>query len=165
MRKFTALYFVFLAVITLSLIGNVKSTSQKMDKVTLYFADRQMMRLVPSDYYINAADTETEINAVIDELLQGRDYIQSIRRLLPTSKDAISAHFSGETAYIDINCEYMSFYESGRDLEELIVYQLVNSVSSVKGVSRVKFLFDGEVRKDFLYRIDMREAFVPDYYV
>ena len=165
MRRFTALYFVFLAIITVFSLNNTVGTSVKMDKVTLYFVDRQMMRLVPTEYYINASDAEGEANAVLDELIRGRDANSSVRRVIPSSKDALSATVSGETAYININTEYMSFYERGRDQEQLVVYQLVNSIASIEGITRVKFLFDGEVKKDFLYDIDMREAFVPDYYV
>ena len=59
--------------------------------------------------------------------------------------------------------KYTEFYETGTLQEELVVSQLVNSVSSVEGISRVKFLFDGKEKKKFIGEMDMREAFVPDY--
>lgn len=165
MKKFIAFYFAFLAIITFFSMDRTATTSVEADKVTLYFADRQMMRLVPMDYYINSTDTLGEINTVLAELIKGRDTNSAVRRILPRENDLLSAKYDGETAYININTAYLDFWEKGYDMEQLVVYQIVNSVSSVEGVDRVKFLFDGEVRKDFLHSIDMRDTFVPDYCV
>jgi len=165
LRKFTFLYFIYLGVITVMLFMPEKEASEQMDKVNLYFVDRQMMRLVSIDYYISEGTVQQEAESVLRELIRGRDRSDVVRRMLPSSPDAASVMVSGEVAYVDISMKYFDFYEKGRHQEELVVYQIVNSLSSVDGISRVKFLFDGKEKKSFLSDTDMREAFVPDYCV
>ncbi|MBP3361553.1 MAG: GerMN domain-containing protein [Clostridia bacterium] len=165
MRKFRFIYLIYLIIITAGLFIPAKQTGEQMDRVNLYFVDRQMMRLIQVDYYVSKATPEKEASLIISELLRGRDGNDSIRRMLPDAEDAISVAVTGSTATININMKYLDFYETGKQQEELVVYQLVNSVSSVEGVSRVKFLFDGKEKKDFLGEMDMRESFIPDYCV
>ena len=42
---------------------------------------------------------------------------------------------------------------------------IVNSLTSIDGIVKVKFTIDGKPQKNFKGFIDMREAFIPDYYV
>lgn len=142
-----------------------KSASVQMEKVKLYFVDRQMMRLVSVDYYVNDGTVQQEAEYVLRELLRGRKGSDAVRRMLPDFSDAASVSVSGEIATVNISMKYFDYYEKGRLQEELVVYQIVNSLTSVEGISRVKFVFDGEERKKFLGETDMREAFVPDYCV
>lgn len=163
MRKFRFIYLIYLIIITAGLFIPAKQTGEQMDRVNLYFVDRQMMRLIQVDYYVSKSTPEKEAALIISELLRGRDENDNVRRMLPNARDAISVTVTGSTATININMKYSDFYETGKLQEELVVYQLVNSVSSVEGISRVKFLFDGKEKKKFIGEMDMREAFVPDY--
>ena len=47
----------------------------------------------------------------------------------------------------------------------LIVYQIVNSLTSIDGIDNVRFTVDGKVKKEYAGFIDMRETFIPDYFV
>ena len=165
LRKFTPIYLA--AVITSQLVTFIpcKSSVEDMERVSLFFVDRQMMRLIETEYYISSASPEKQAEMVIEQLLEGKDENETVRRMLPAESDAINVYVKGDIAYIDINEKYIDSYETGKNQEQLIIYQLVNSVASVDGISRIKFLFDGESKKDFLGEIDMREAFIPDYSV
>ena len=163
LRKFTVLYLVVIVFMPLVTSFSERNKPKEPDRVSLFFVDRQMMRLVESDFYIYESTPEDKARMVVSELINGRDENDMVRRMLPDSRDAIDVTVSGGIAYVDINEKYMEFYEKGKIQEQLIVYQIVNSLSSVEGISRVKFLFDGEEKKEFVGEIDMREAFVPDY--
>ena len=52
-----------------------------------------------------------------------------------------------------------------RDLEYLFVYQIVNSLTSIEGIDAVNFKIDGKIQKKFKGFVDMREVFVPDYFM
>ena len=163
-RKFTVVYLFFTVVIMplFSYYSN-KPASKDMDRVSLFFVDRQMMRLVESEFYISDSSPDEEAKTVVKELIEGRDENKMIRRMLPKKKDAVTVYVENNIAYVDINQKYIDFYEEGKAQEQLIIYQFVNSLSSIDGISRVKFLFDGKAVKDIFGEIDMREAFVPDY--
>ena len=47
----------------------------------------------------------------------------------------------------------------------LMVYSIVNSLTEIDGIVNVRFTIDGRVQKDFVGYLDMRETFIPDYFV
>ena len=102
---------------------------------------------------------------VADELVKGRDDNPKIRRLIPDVRGALKVKVVNDCAYVDINGEVKKKHPEGRDLELLTVYQIVNSLTELDGIRTVRFTVDGEVTRDFMGFIDMRETFVPDYFV
>lgn len=164
LKKFRIIYLIYLIIITVVGCAPVRRTSADLVKVNVYFADKQMMRLVPVDYYISEGSEKFKCEKILAELTRERDYDSNIRRILP-HEDSVSVEVKDSVAIVDIRSEYFSEFEKVRAMENLIVYQIVNSLTTVEGVSRVEFLIDGEKKKNFFGFMDMREAFIPDYYV
>ncbi len=165
MRKLSIIYMIFMIVVTAADFMPHRQTSSDMAKAELFFVDAHMMRLVSIDYYITDTDAEKQAKIIVTELIKGRDGNDVIRRLIPNHKDALSVKLKDEVAVVDVNMKYLDEYETGKLQEELFVYQIVNSLCSLDGINRVKFTFDGEQKKNFIGDMDMREAYVPDYYV
>ncbi len=162
LKKFRVLYLIYLIVITA--IGFVSADEDKpMNKIAIYYVDKQMMRLVPVESYISETNPEKCAECVVGELMTERDYNSNIRPVLPGDKKAVSVKVKNNIAFIDLRSKYFENVPKGRIQEELIIYQLVNSISSIPGIDRIKFLIDGECRKSFFGFVDMREAFIPDY--
>ena len=46
-----------------------------------------------------------------------------------------------------------------RDIEKLFIYQIVNTLTSIKGIRFVKFTIDGVIHKDFIGFYDMRDTY------
>ena len=53
----------------------------------------------------------------------------------------------------------------GRECELTTVYRSVNSLTGLDGIVNVRFTIDGKRQKDFKGYIDMRETFIPDYFI
>ena len=66
-------------------------------------------------------------------------------------------------AYVDISSDIAGNAEKNPENERLIIYQIVNSMTSVDGVEQVLFTIDGKVEKKFMGFLDMREIFTPNY--
>ena len=163
LKKLRIIYLFYLIVITLA--GCVKefNTVTEPANITVYYADRQMLKLVPVSYNIEPCKTENQCRRIIEELTYDRGYNSNIRQMIP--EDSVNVRIKDGIVTVNLRSEYFDKTDKNRRFEELIVYQLVNSLSSVEGVSRVEFLIDGKKEKDFFGFIDMREAFIPDYYV
>ena len=163
LKKLRIIYLFYLIVITLA--GCVKefNTVAEPANITVYYADRQMLKLVPVSYNIEPCRVEKQCRKIIEELTYDRGYNSNIRQMLP--EDSVNVRIKDGIVTVNLRSEYFDKTDKNRRFEELIVYQLVNSLSSVEGVSRVEFLIDGKKEKDFFGFIDMREAFIPDYYV
>lgn len=160
-------YTVFLLIITAGFVCAAISRSAKAEtvQVNLYFIDAQMMRLIPIKTDIPRASTEKMAQRVISELIAGHDDNPKIRRLIPNQKRCMSVKVKDKIAYVDISPDMVSSHPDGRDLELLTVYSIVNSLTSIDGVVNVRFTIDGKPQKDFKGHIDMRETFIPDYFI
>lgn len=66
---------------------------------------------------------------------------------------------------MDIRTKYFKPMPQSRELEKLLVYQLVNSLTSIEGIEYVQFTVDGDTKKGFAGFVDMREIFVADYLI
>lgn len=164
MRKIS--YFIMICMFALS-FASCGTSSQTMasTKVQVYFVDSDMLRLIPTDVYTTEKNPQKAAEIVVQELIQGRDDNHKIRRLIPNIKNAMTVRVKGKIAYVDLSPEMVEKCQDGRDLECLTVYQIVNSLTSIEEIVNVRFTIGGQIQRDFKGHIDMRETFIPDYYV
>lgn len=160
-------YTVFLIIIAAGLCCVLIQRGIKPEaaEVKLYFVDAQMMRLIPSKASIPKTTPAKMAQRVLDELIEGRDDNPKIRRIIPKLRHSMRVTVKNKTAYVDISSAAAHSHPDGRDLELLTIYSIVNSVTSVDGITNVRFTIDGKVQKDFKGHIDMRETFIPDYFM
>lgn len=131
----------------------------------LYFADSSMLRLIPSDFSVRTKNKEKAAKAVIAALEKGKENNNKILRLMPNVKKGLSVRVKGKTAYVNMSGEFVRFHSDARQHEFLTIYSIVNSLTSIDGIINVKFTIDNKIQKDFKGFCDMRETFIPDYYI
>ena len=77
----------------------------------------------------------------------------------------MSVRVKNNTAYVNLKDEFIENMPDNKNHELLMLYSIVNSLTSIDGIDTVKFLFEGEEKKETIAGIDMREVFIPDYYM
>ena len=135
------------------------------NEIKVYFVDAEMMRLIPVKTTMPRTSAEKTARCVLDALIKGHDDNPKIRRLIPREKNCMTVKVKDKTAYVDLKSSMFASHPDGRDPEILTVYSIVNSLTDIDGIENVRFTIDGEVKKDFMGYVDMRETFIPDYYV
>ncbi|MBQ3471820.1 MAG: GerMN domain-containing protein, partial [Clostridia bacterium] len=88
-----------------------------------------------------------------------------IRRLIPKISGCLTARMEDYNVTEDIKSEVIKKHPEGRDLELLTIYQIVNTLTGLDGVKTVRFTIDGKTQRNFMGYLDMRETYVPDYFV
>ena len=161
MKKILLLLTIILGVIFIA--GGFSDGGQTQTK--LYFVDSSMQRLIPSDFTVKTKNTDKAAKAVIAQLVKGHDNNKKIMRLIPDIKDGLSVKVKGTTAYVNMSDEFVRLHSDARPHEILTIYSIVNSLTSIKGITNVKFTIGGKIQKDFKGFCDMRETFIPDYYI
>ena len=158
---------IFVFIITAALAAAVISAREPSELVgvKLYMVDAEMLRLIPIQTYIIDTDPQTEAVSVLKELIRGRDRNPKIRRIIPNNDNCMSVEVESGYACVNIRPSYFKDIPMNRDLEYLFVYQLVNSLTSIEGIDAVNFKIDGKIQKKFKGFVDMREVFVPDYFM
>lgn len=137
------------------------SRSGDMPKTTvkIYYVDAELNRLLPYDEEIVDSDTQHMAEAIISAIIRGRDYNDKIRRIIPNRKDCVTVEIRDNTAYVDLDSSIKKTISDSRDIERLLIYQLVDSLTELKGVRFVKFTVDGEIHKNFMGYYDMRNVY------
>lgn len=159
------LTFVMILAVGFGVVIATHDMKRKMVDTSVYFVDSEMMRLVKVRTSIPKASTELMAQTVLDELIRGRDENPKIYRIIPKIENGLSVKVVGEIAYIDMTDDFVQAHPDGRDQELLTIYSIVNSITSIDGITNVRFTIDGIVQKNFKGYIDMRETFIPDYLI
>lgn len=156
----------FLLMLCACLFGACTTSNPAMSDnrtVDIYYIDSDMLRLVPVDMPIKKMSAQKGAEFVLKKLIEGVDENPKIRRLIPKIKDCLTVKVENETAIINLTQAMIDAPFEGRNLEVLAIYQIVNSITSVEGITTVKFTINGERRENFKGFLDMRETFIPDY--
>lgn len=125
----------------------------------IYLVDTRLCRLLPYDTDIIDASAEDMARDALSNLIEGRDDNGNIRRIIPKMKDCLTVRVDNGVAYVDIDSKIKKNILCSRDIEKLFIYQIVNTITSVKGIRFVRFTVDGEIHKDFLGFYDMRDTY------
>ena len=157
--------FALLLAAAVSALFVSRETHIQTNEIKTYFVDAEMMRLIPVSTSVPRTSAERTARYVLDALIEGHDDNPKIRRLIPREKNCMTVKVKDKIAYVDLKSNMFASRVNGRDLEILTVYSIVNSLTNIDGIVNVRFTVDGEVKKDFMGYVDMRETFIPDYYV
>lgn len=162
-RKIIVIYLLYLSIITGYLFMNYYEEHKETVPATVYYIDSDMLRLVPVECNILKDKPQKQAEDIVSALIRGKDKIKKVRRMIPEDKESISVLVEGDTAIVDI--KNPDDFPDGRVAENLIVYQIVNSLTSVSGIDKVQFTVRGEKMRDFKGFMDMRETYIADLYV
>lgn len=152
MKKITAILCVFTAVIFIFTSVCVKSEN----KVKIYFADRRLHMLVPSECSVYAENSEEGAEKIIS-VIENRNSNEIINLIPKNSGITVSVH--NRTACVDIPRTYKFPLAATKENEQLFIYQIVNSLTFADGIEYVTFTVGGKCKKRFLGFLDMREIF------
>ena len=117
---------------------NLESDDDCAVTVHLYFADEDKQHLVGEYRKINVLDTQPIEQYIIAELIKGPKIKGNIR-LLPKDADIVSAETTDGTCYVNFKKSF-----SSKELRNLMIYSIVNSLTERNGVDCVQFLIDGK---------------------
>jgi len=164
MKKSIFIAGIILVVLILS--GNMLTRENSYDiRSQLYLVDHSMLRLIPVNYKIENSTCEKAAQDIVDKLIEGQDYNNKILRVIPDISDCISVKVKKRTAYVNLKNKFLDNLTDNKNHQVLCLYSIVNSLTSVDGIDTVQFLIDGEIKKEYIGGIDMREVFIPDYYI
>ncbi len=149
----------------LSFFHNADEVNAVNETVDLYFVDSELMMLIPSTYYIPDVSREKAAKKVISELISGRDDNDKIMRIMPKIKNGVTVKVKNDTAYVNLSNEFVQTHTDNAHKEILTVYSIVDSLTSIDGIKKVRFTIGGKEQAKFKGNIDMREVFFPDYTV
>lgn len=140
-----------------SIIIGEAEASKLTDKtpLRLYFANEDNTKLKLEIRYIDSADVKKSLSnmatAVVNELIKGPSDETTFRRTVPAeAKLREPVSISNKVATVDFTKEFKSKHSGGKDAEKMTIYSIVNSLTELEGIEKVRFLIEGKAEKEYM---------------
>jgi len=139
--------------------GLTPSGEQSTSEVVLYFTDEEFTALVPEKRTIEKSANLLE--SVLQELLKGPQQSSHYNPLPPSTR--LNGVFSeGGVIYVDLSREMKEGQAGGTSQELLSIFSIVDTLTSLPNVKRVKILIDGKEETTLCGHIDISEPLERD---
>lgn len=140
-----------------SIIIGEAEASKLTDKtpVRLYFANKDNTKLKLEIRYVDDPDVKKNLSnlasTVINELIKGPVDNENFLRTVPAETKLRSpVSINGKVATVDMSKEFKTKHPGGKDAEKMTIYSIVNSLTELEGIEKVKFTIDGKVQKEYM---------------
>jgi len=139
-----------------SIIIGEAEASKLTDKIPirLYFANDDNTKLKLEIRYIDAADAQNSASdmatAIVNELIKGPSDESAFTRTVPAEAKLLSpVSIKNKVATVNFSKEFVSKHPGGKDAERMTIYSIVNSLTELEEIEKVKFLIDGKSQPEF----------------
>lgn len=140
-----------------SIIIGEEEANQLKDKtpIRLYFANIDNTKLKLEIRYIDTAETKKSssylASVIIRELIKGPSDETAFKRTVPAeAKLRTPVSISGKVATVDMSKEFKTKHPGGKDAEKMTIYSIVNSLTELEDIQKVKFTIAGKAQKEYM---------------
>lgn len=140
-----------------SIIIGEDEASQLTDKtpIRLYFANEDNTKLKMEIRYIETEDAKKSISnlasVIVRELIKGPSDEKAFKRTIPVEAKLRSpVSISGKVATVDMSKEFKTKHPGGKDAEKMTIYSIVNSLTELEDIQKVKFTIAGKAQKEYM---------------
>lgn len=132
--------------------GEAKKLSDKVP-VRLYFADENSKKLLAEIRYIPMSEAKKSVNnlasVIVKELIKGPKNTR-LKATIPKGTDLRSpVSINAGIATVDLTKQFVDNHPGGKEAEETTIYSIVNSLTELKEIQKVRFVIDGKERKEY----------------
>ncbi len=128
--------------------------------ITLYFADKEGSVLVEETRKITVNEKEKLEMQAIKELLKGPED-KELNKTIPQETKILSVETKEGVCFVNLSQEFVSRHAGGTMGEQLTIYSIVNTLTSLEGIEKVQFLIEGQKNESFIHML-INEPFVRD---
>ncbi|MCX7745663.1 MAG: GerMN domain-containing protein [Clostridia bacterium] len=120
--------------------------------ITLYFAAEDAEKLMAEHRKVNLFKGETLEKAVIQELKRGPAN-KNLFSVIPEGTRILSVQTKDGICTVNFSKEFVENNHSGSAGESMTIYSIVNSLTELPRVKKVKFLIEGKERDVYIHTI------------
>ncbi len=120
MKKIFILFCICLSACVFFITGQASISQLRSCKI--YFVDRQMHRLIPTEFETSKKSPEKIAQEIINSILIGKDYNNQILRIIPNIENSITVKVKKDTAYVNLSEELTQYIPKNSETEKLVIY-------------------------------------------
>lgn len=139
--------------------GEQINTSQETT-LTLYFADETGTRLVKRNRVVHYSTNISLEKLVMEQLIYGPSS-SNVRATVPSSSKLINISVADGICYVSLDENFKNNLNSELT-EQVILYSIVNSLTSLQGVDKVQLSINGDTSGKLMYNYDLAVMYEAD---
>lgn len=129
--------------------------------VTLYYKNKETGELMPEGRMIDSKELLSDPYTALVELLIDGPKSEKLQSVIPEGTTVQKAELKGDIVYIDLSKEFIDNHEDGEDEENITIYSIVNTLTELNEVNKVKILINGREDQSFKdNKINFKNAFI-----
>jgi len=121
--------------------------------VHLYFANEDNSKLKLEVRYILMTDAEQSTShlasVIVKELINGPTAGNGLKATIPAGTQVRSVSIKSRVATVDLSKEFKTKHPGGKDAEKMTIFSVVNSLTELTDIQKVKFTIAGKNEKEF----------------
>jgi germination protein M len=125
-------------------------------QIRLYFANEDNTKLKLEIRYIPMSEARKSVsnlaNTIVTELINGPAKDSALKPTIPKEAklaSKVKVDVESKTATVDFNKAFKDKHPGGKDAERLTIYSIVNSLTELKEVEKVRFTINGKKQAEF----------------
>lgn len=149
-----------------SIVISENDAKQLTNKVPihLYFANEDNTKLKLEVRYIPIADAKQDTShlasLIVRELIKGPSADTKYKGTIPVgTKLRTPVSISSRVATVDLSNEFKTKHPGGKDAEKMTIYSIVNSLTELTDIQKVKFTIAGKVEKEYMGNFQFNAPF------
>lgn len=134
-----------------SVVMDEEEAMKLMNKkpIRLYFANEDNTKLRAEIRYIDAETAGNDVkklaNIIVEELIKGPGKETGLKGTIPEGTRLLSdVVIENNTAIVNLSKEFVDNHPGGKDAEKLTIYSIVNSLTELEGIEKVRFQIEGK---------------------
>jgi germination protein M len=139
-----------------SIVMNEDEAEQLADKapVRLYFANDDNTKLLMEIRYIPMSEVKKSVNnlasVIVEELIKGPLQNTRLKATIPEDTKLCSpVSIDAGIATVDLTKHFIDNHPGGKEAEQITIYSIVNSLTELKEIQKVRFTIDGKESTEF----------------
>ncbi len=117
--------------------------------VSLYFPDKETNLLKPEARLVNVKELiQAPYNVLVELLIQGPKS-DKLKAIIPENTKLLNASLEGECLILDFSSELLNYSKDDSNVKDNLINSIVNTVTELNEVNKVKFLIDGNTNEEF----------------
>lgn len=130
--------------------GTGTSTTDHLVKLTLYFPTPDADGLASVERSINIPD-QAVIKAIFQEL---QNPPTGLDKVIPQGTKLLDASVKDGVATLNLSKEFQKNFSGGSTGEQMILYSIIDSITTLPNVQAVQFLLEGKTEEAILGHLD-----------
>ncbi len=127
----------------------ISEEQSKQTIVSLYFINKETKELIPEARLVNIKEIVNSPYDTLINLLIAGPKNEKQERIIPENTKLLKTFMEADTITLDFSADFLSYNKEDEKAKENLINSIVNTLTQLTEVNKVKILIDGNPNEEF----------------